>query len=102
MRVGLDLLLVVGRRPTPAALGLAAPHVGGNVSRASRAVGPQPEAPHRALERAARRIEDFYKRLKPVDMLYTDAAGVRLGLRYTPIDAVGLYVPGGSAGYPSS
>ena len=33
---------------------------------------------------------------------YTDEAGVRLAMRYTPVDAVGLYVPGGKAAYPSS
>ena len=61
-----------------------------------------PAATVAALERAARRIEDFYTRVKPQDVRYTDAAGVQLGLRYTPIDAAGLYVPGGTAGYPSS
>ncbi len=55
-----------------------------------------------ALHFAADRIEAFHARQKPRDDFYTDAAGVTLGLRWTPIDAVGLYVPGGLAAYPSS
>jgi histidinol dehydrogenase len=55
-----------------------------------------------ALELAAGRIEDFHRRQKPEGLRYTDAAGVRLGFRWTPISAVGLYVPGGTASYPSS
>ncbi len=55
-----------------------------------------------ALRLAAGRIEDFHRRQKPQDLRYTDAAGVRLGYRWTPLAAVGLYVPGGTASYPSS
>lgn len=55
-----------------------------------------------ALEFAAARIESFHARQRPADDLYTDDAGVDLGLRWTPIGAVGLYVPGGKASYPSS
>lgn len=55
-----------------------------------------------ALRVAAERIEAFHARQRPQDDHYTDAAGVRLGLRWTPVDAVGLYVPGGTATYPSS
>jgi len=55
-----------------------------------------------ALEEAAGRIEAFHRRQMPRDMRFTDEAGVELGLRHTPIDAVGLYVPGGTAAYPSS
>jgi histidinol dehydrogenase len=55
-----------------------------------------------ALELAARRIGDYHRRQLPSDEDYTDAAGVRLGWRWTPIAAVGLYVPGGTAAYPSS
>ena len=55
-----------------------------------------------ALERAAERIEAFHRRQKPDDIAYTDDLGVRLGQRWRPIDAVGLYVPGGKAAYPSS
>lgn len=55
-----------------------------------------------ALETAAARIRDFHARQKPADDFYTDAQGVKLGHRWTPLDAVGLYVPGGKAAYPSS
>ncbi len=55
-----------------------------------------------ALELAARRITDFHQRQMPDDLDYTDDAGVRLGYRWTPVAAAGLYVPGGTAAYPSS
>ncbi len=55
-----------------------------------------------ALSFAAERIEDFHRRQLPRDARYTDAAGVTLGVRWTPLAAVGLYVPGGQAAYPSS
>lgn len=55
-----------------------------------------------ALEFAAARIRAFHEKQKPQDQDFTDALGVRLGWRWTPIGAVGLYVPGGSASYPSS
>ncbi len=55
-----------------------------------------------ALDVAARRIEDYHRRQMPEDAFYTDEAGVRLGWRWTPLDSVGLYVPGGTASYPSS
>ncbi len=55
-----------------------------------------------ALQLAAGRIEDFHRRQKPENLSYTDAVGVRLGFRWTPLAAVGLYVPGGTASYPSS
>jgi histidinol dehydrogenase len=55
-----------------------------------------------ALRLAAERIEDFHRRQLPSNIDYTDAAGVRLGQRWRPIAAAGLYVPGGTASYPSS
>jgi histidinol dehydrogenase len=55
-----------------------------------------------ALKLARARIADYHDRQKPADLDYTDADGVRMGHRWTPIDAVGLYVPGGTAAYPSS
>lgn len=56
----------------------------------------------KALETAAERIRAFHAKQKPADDFYTDAQGVKLGHRWTPIDAAGLYVPGGKAAYPSS
>lgn len=55
-----------------------------------------------ALELAAARIRDFHARQKPADHEGVDAAGVRAGYRWTPVEAAGLYVPGGLASYPSS
>jgi len=55
-----------------------------------------------ALQLAHDRIEAFHRRQKPQDERFTDALGVELGWRWTAIEAVGLYVPGGSAAYPSS
>ena len=55
-----------------------------------------------ALQLAASRIEAFHRAQLPPDLQFTDNAGVTLGLRWRPLDAVGLYVPGGKAAYPSS
>jgi histidinol dehydrogenase len=55
-----------------------------------------------ALRFAAERIEAYHRRQIPEDFSYEDAAGVRLGARWRPLAAVGLYVPGGTAAYPSS
>jgi histidinol dehydrogenase len=56
----------------------------------------------RALELAAARIEAYHRRQLPADEFYTDAQGVGLGARWTAIESAGLYVPGGTAAYPSS
>ncbi|MCA8926434.1 MAG: histidinol dehydrogenase [Alphaproteobacteria bacterium] len=61
-----------------------------------------PPAQREALELAAERIRAFHEAQRPQDLDWTDAAGVRLGLRWTPLDSVGVYVPGGTAAYPSS
>jgi histidinol dehydrogenase len=55
-----------------------------------------------ALRFARDRIEAFHLRQLPKDERFTDALGVELGWRWSAIDAVGLYVPGGTAAYPSS
>jgi histidinol dehydrogenase len=55
-----------------------------------------------ALDLAAARIRAYHERQRPHDLAFTDAAGVELGWRWTAIEAVGLYVPGGTASYPSS
>src|SRR6202007_74972 len=51
---------------------------------------------------AAERIRTFHAQQKPADASWVDDVGVRLGWRWTPLDACGLYVPGGTASYPSS
>jgi histidinol dehydrogenase len=55
-----------------------------------------------ALTFARDRIETFHRRQLPKDEQFTDALGVELGWRWSAVDAVGLYVPGGTAAYPSS
>ena len=55
-----------------------------------------------ALKFARDRIRSHHERQKPADDRYVDAIGVELGSRWTAIEAVGLYVPGGTASYPSS
>lgn len=55
-----------------------------------------------ALNFAADRIETYHAKQRPQDHSYTDPNGLELGWRWTPVDAVGLYVPGGRASYPSS
>jgi len=55
-----------------------------------------------ALKLARDRIESHHARQRPADERYVDALGVELGHRWTAIEAVGLYVPGGTASYPSS
>jgi histidinol dehydrogenase len=55
-----------------------------------------------ALTLARDRIEAYHRRQLPKDDRFTDALGVELGSRWTAIESVGLYVPGGTAAYPSS
>jgi histidinol dehydrogenase len=55
-----------------------------------------------AIETAAARIESYHRRQIPEDMRFTDDTGAVLGWRWTSVDSVGLYVPGGTASYPSS
>jgi len=57
---------------------------------------------HDALKLAAVRIEAFHRAQLPQNLEFTDAVGATLGLRWGPLDAVGIYVPGGKASYPSS
>jgi len=55
-----------------------------------------------ALELARDRILDHHRRQVPVSDCYVDDQGVALGFRWSPVESVGLYVPGGTASYPSS
>ena len=55
-----------------------------------------------ALKLAHQRILDHHKRQLPASESYVDAIGVELGQRWTPVSSAGLYVPGGTASYPSS
>jgi histidinol dehydrogenase len=69
------------------------------IARAEKACDPKTLD---ALKLARERIDAFHIRQKPKDDRFTDALGVELGHRWTAIEAVGLYVPGGTAAYPSS
>jgi histidinol dehydrogenase len=55
-----------------------------------------------ALEQAAQRVTDYHRKQVQASWSYTDADGTLLGQQVTPLDRVGLYVPGGKAAYPSS
>lgn len=55
-----------------------------------------------AIAFAAARIRAYHSRQRPADQAWTDEAGVELGWRWTPLEAVGVYVPGGRAAYPST
>jgi ATP phosphoribosyltransferase len=68
----------------------------------SAAAAKVPSVQREALVFAAKRIEAFHRALLPKDVDFTDATGTRLGARYRPVDAAGVYVPGGTAAYPSS
>jgi histidinol dehydrogenase len=78
--------------------------MGLRISNAERhvAAAKVPLAQREALTFAARRIEAFHRALLPRDVDFTDATGTRLGARYRPLESVGVYVPGGTAAYPSS
>jgi histidinol dehydrogenase len=69
------------------------------IDAAMAAVPPEVRA---ALETAHARIRAHHEKQKPVDHVYQDELGVTLGTLWTPIEAVGIYVPGGLASYPSS
>ncbi len=83
-------------------LSLTAATVRVSATEIDAAVAQVSAAERNALAAAARRIEDYHRRQIPTDQRYTDASGVVLGFRWTAIAAVGLYVPGGKAAYPSS
>lgn len=80
---------------TPDRLAFSAGEIAAEVAK----VGAEERA---ALELAAGRIRAYHQRQKPEDAMWTDAAGATLGWRWTPVSAAGLYVPGGTASYPSS
>ncbi len=82
-------------RLTPATLAFAPEEI-------DAAVAAVPAEDRAALELAAERIRAYHERQVPADVRWTDALGAELGWRWTPVDAAGLYVPGGLASYPSS
>jgi histidinol dehydrogenase len=73
-----------------------------SVAEIDAAVAAVPAQERAALELAAARIRAYHERQIPQDAMWTDDTGARLGWRWGPVDAAGLYVPGGLASYPSS
>ena len=61
-----------------------------------------PENVRTALQTAAERVQSYHQHQKQESWSYTDADGTLLGQQITPLDRVGIYVPGGKAAYPSS
>ena len=55
-----------------------------------------------SLQKAARRINDYHRKQLPISFKYYDREKVLLGSKWNPLDSIGLYVPGGTAAYPSS
>jgi histidinol dehydrogenase len=80
---------------TPATLSVPA----GEIEAAASAIPAKLMA---ALDTAASRIEAFHVAQRPLDIQMHDDAGLTLGMRWIPLDSVGIYVPGGKAAYPSS
>jgi histidinol dehydrogenase len=80
---------------TPGTLRVTEPEIDAAIARV-----PAPE--RAALEQAAARIEAYHRRQMPEDASWEDETGATLGWRWTPVGAAGLYVPGGTASYPSS
>ena len=71
-------------------------------SRLQQALKTIPQAQRIALEQAAQRLRDYHVKQKSESWQYTEEDGTLLGQKITPLDRVGLYVPGGKAAYPSS
>ncbi len=61
-----------------------------------------PQAVRDAIDFAADRIRTYHARQRPADAQWVDETGTELGWRWTPLEAVGIYVPGGRAAYPST
>ncbi|MET4000177.1 histidinol dehydrogenase [Marinobacterium sp. MBR-109] len=71
-------------------------------ARLQQALDGLPADQRAALEKAAERVRGYHERQKGESWQYTEADGTMLGQQITPMDRVGIYVPGGKAAYPSS
>lgn len=71
-------------------------------ARLQQALDGLPAEQREALELAAQRVRDYHERQKGESWQYNEADGTMLGQKITPMDRVGIYVPGGKASYPSS
>ena len=72
------------------------------VTELEAAVAAIPDELRQGLEHAATRVRDYHERQITESWLYKDKEGNTLGQQVTPLDSVGIYVPGGKAAYPSS
>lgn len=72
------------------------------VTRWQHALDTIPTEQRQALEKAAERVRAYHQRQKQTSWQYTETDGTVLGQQITPLDSVGIYVPGGKAAYPSS
>ena len=84
---------------------IAADRLDASPSPAPRSTRPRPKSSgdvRAALQLAHDRIFAHHEKQKPLDHIYQDHLGVTLGTVWTPVEAVGIYVPGGTASYPSS
>jgi histidinol dehydrogenase len=97
---GLRALLDYAKRFDGVELDEASMRVSADEIEAGAAECPRPVRD--AIAFAAARIGAYHQRQRPADMRFTDDAGVELGWRWTPLESVGVYVPGGRAAYPST
>ncbi|MDP9104196.1 MAG: histidinol dehydrogenase, partial [Pseudomonadota bacterium] len=97
---GLDAVLDYARRFDKVELTAATIRVSADEIEAGAAACP-PEV-REAIAFAANRIRVYHERQRPADQRWTDDTGTTLGWRWGPLEAVGIYVPGGRAAYPST
>ena len=97
---GLEAVLRLARKFDRVELGAGTIGVSaGEIAQGAAACSAEVRA---ALQFAADRIRAYHLRQRPADQEFTDETGARLGWRWTALDSVGVYVPGGRAAYPSS
>jgi len=97
---GLDALLDFSRRFDK--VELTAETIRVTAEEIEQGAADTPAEVREAIAFAAARIRAYHARQRPADQAWTDEAGVELGWRWTPLEAVGVYVPGGRAAYPST
>ena len=97
---GLDALLDFAERFDKVKLDADSLRVGPEeIARGAAQATPEVRA---AIDFAAKRIRAYHERQRPADQRFTDETGAELGWRWTPLESVGVYVPGGRAAYPST
>jgi histidinol dehydrogenase len=106
-----DVIAAMRAEGLPALLRFARQFDGIELDAQTIRVGPEeiaagaaacPAEVREAIAFAAGRIRAYHERQRPADQWFKDESGVELGWRWTPLEAVGVYVPGGRAAYPST